>query len=67
MNKATDLTIEVTEKTTIDRESAERCLKMVERYCNDNNLAPFADRDPDGTLHFRFEIDLGRKVKKNGT
>ena len=50
-----DLTIEVTAKTTIDRESAERCLKMVEWYCNDNNLVPYADRDPDGKLHFRFE------------
>ena len=67
MSKATDLTIEVTAKTTIGRESAERCLKMVEWYCNDNNLVPFANRDPDGTLHFRFEIDLGRKVKSCGT
>lgn len=65
MSKATDLTIEVTAKTTIDRESAERCLKMVEWYCNDNNLVPYADRAHDGTLHFRFEIDLG-KVKKCG-
>lgn len=62
MSKKTELMIEVTAK--IDRESAERCLKMVEWYCNDNNLVPYADRDPDGTLHFRFEIDLGRKVMK---
>lgn len=62
MSKATDLTIEVAAK--IDRESAERCLKMVEWYCNDNNLVPYANSDPDGTLHFRFEIDLGRKAGK---
>lgn len=67
MSKATDLTIEVTAKTTIDRESAERCLKIVEWYCNDNDLVPYADRDSDGTLHFRFETDLGRKVKECGT
>lgn len=64
MSKVTDLTIEVTAKTTIDRESAERCLKMVEWYCNDNNLVPHADRDHDGTLHFRFEIDIGRKGRR---
>lgn len=64
MSKATDLTIEVTAKTTIDRESAERCLKMVEWFCNDNNLVPLADRAPDGTLRFRYEIDLGRRVEK---
>ena len=52
-----DLTIEVTAKTTIDRESAERCLKMVEWYCNDNDLVPYANRDPEGKLRFRFVTD----------
>lgn len=56
MSKATDLTIEVTAKTTIDRESAERCLKMVEWYCNDNNeLMLMGDRDNDGRIHFYFK------------
>ena len=67
MSKATDLTIEVAAKTTIDRESAERCLKMVEWYCNDNKLVPFGSRNPDGTMHLRYEIDLGRKGEKCGT
>lgn len=64
MSKATEITIEVTAKTTVDRESAERCLKIVEWYCNDNKLCPLADRAPDGTLRFRYEIDLGRRVEK---
>ena len=63
MSESTELTVEVTGKMTVDKDSAERCLKMVEWYCNDNNLVPLADRYPDGTLHFRFEIDLGRMAK----
>lgn len=47
MSKATDLTIEVTAKTTIDRESAERCLKMVEQARRDG-LAICNDQDDDG-------------------
>jgi len=64
MNKATEIKVEITAKIGVDKESAERCLEVLEWYCNDNNVFPLADRDPDGTLHFRFETDFGRRVEK---
>ena len=58
MSKATELTIEVKANMTVDRETAERCLKILEWYCNDNNVFPVADRDSDGVAHFKFERRL---------
>lgn len=43
---------------TVDRETAERCLKILEWYCNDNGVFPIADRDSDGVAHFKFERRL---------
>lgn len=60
MSKLTDLTIDVTAKMKVDMEAAERCFKMLEWYCNDNRICPIAERNHDGTLHFRFETDYGR-------
>lgn len=55
MSKATELTIEVKANMTVDGETAERCLKILEWYCNDNNVFPVAYRDPDGIAHLKFE------------
>lgn len=58
MSKVTELTIDVKANMTVDRETAERCLKILEWYCNDNEVFLIADRDSDGVAHFKFERDL---------
>ena len=66
MSKATDLTIEVKANMTVDRETAERCLKILEWYCNDNKVFPIADRDSDGIAHFKFERRLRERGANDG-
>lgn len=64
MSKATDLTIEVTAKLTVDRETAEGCLRMLEWYANDHNeLMLMGDRDSEGKIHFYFKR-AGSKEQK---
>ena len=56
MSKVTDLTIDVTAKMTVDRQTAERCLRILEWYANDNNeLMLMGDRDNEGKVHFYFK------------
>ena len=56
MAKATeDLTLEVKAKLTIDRATAEACLKMVELYVNSNGVNVMADRLENGELKFYYE------------
>lgn len=56
MSKVTDLTIDVTAKITVDRQTAERCLRILEWYANDNNeLMLMGDRDNDGRIHLYFK------------
>ena len=55
MAKAEDLTIEVKAKLTVDKATAEACLKMVELYVNANSVNLMADKSEDGELKFRYE------------
>ena len=52
---AEDLTLEVKAKLTVDRETAEACLKMVELYVNNNGANVMADRLENGELKFYYE------------
>lgn len=62
MSKVTDLTIDVTAKITVDRQTAERCLRIIEWYANDNNeLMLMGDRDNDGKTHFYFRRADGKE------
>lgn len=64
MSKVTDLTIDVTAKMTVDRETADRCLRMLEWYANDNNeLALMGDRDNEGKIHLYFKRVDGKEQK----
>lgn len=56
MAKATeDLTLEVKAKLTVDRATAEACLKMVELYVNSSGVNVMADRLENGELKFYYE------------
>ena len=64
---AEDLTLEVKAKLTVDRATAEACLKMVELYVNNNGVNVMVDRLENGELKFYYEpIDAsnGRCQKK---
>ena len=56
MAKATeDLTFEVKAKLTVDRATAEACLKMVELYVNSNGVNVMVDKLESGELKFYYE------------
>lgn len=50
-----DLTLEVKAKLTVDRTTAEACLKMVELYVNSNSVNVVAEKSEDGELKFSYE------------
>ena len=52
---AEDLVLEVKAKLSVDRATAEACLKMVELYVNANSVNLVADKSEDGELKFRYE------------
>ena len=49
------LEIEVKAKMTVDRETAEACLKMVELYVNSSGVNVMVDRLENGELKFYYE------------
>ena len=50
-----DLTLEVKAKFTVDRATAEACLKMVELYVNSSGVNVMGDRLENGELKFYYE------------
>ena len=52
---AEDLTLEVKAKLTVDRATAEACLKMVELYVNSSGVNLMVDRMENGELKFYYE------------
>ena len=52
---AEDLTFEVKAKLTVDRATAEACLKMVELYVNSNGVNVMVDKLESGELKFYYE------------
>ena len=55
MAKAEDLTIEVKAKLTVDKATAEACLKMVELYVNSNGINLMVDKSENGEVQFYYE------------
>ena len=55
MAKAEDLTIDVKAKLTVDKATAEACLKMVELYVNANSVNLMADKSENGEVQFYYE------------
>lgn len=49
------LEIEVKAKMTVDRATAEACLKMVELYVNNNGVNVMVDKLESGELKFYYE------------
>ena len=50
-----NVVVEVKAKMTVDRATAEACLKMVELYVNSNSVNFVADKSEDGELKFYYE------------
>ena len=50
-----NVVVEAKAKMTVDRATAEACLKMVELYVNSNSVNVVADRSEDGELKFHYE------------
>ena len=49
------LEVEVKAKMTVDRATAETCLKMVELYVNNNGVNVMVDKLENGELKFYYE------------
>ena len=49
------LEVEVKAKMTVDRATAEACLKMVELYVNSNPVNLMADKSENGEVQFYYE------------
>lgn len=47
--------VEVKAKMTVDRATAEACLKMVELYVNSNFVNLVCDKSENGEVQFRYE------------
>ena len=50
-----NVVVEVKAKMTVDRSTAEACLKMVELYVNSSGINVMADRLENGELKFYYE------------
>lgn len=50
-----DVVVEVKAKMTVDRATAEACLKMVELYVNSNGVNVMVDKLESGELKFYYE------------
>ena len=50
-----NVVVEVKAKMTVDRATAEACLKMVELYVNSNAVHLMADKSENGEVQFRYE------------
>lgn len=50
-----DVVVEVKAKITVDRATAEDCLKMVELYVNSNSVNLVCDKSENGEVQFRYE------------
>lgn len=50
-----DVVVEAKAKMTVDRATAEACLKMVELYVNSNAVNLVCDKSENGEVQFRYE------------
>ena len=50
-----NVVVEVKAKITVDRATAEACLKMVELYVNSNAVNLMSDKAENGEVQFRYE------------
>ena len=50
-----NVVVEVIAKMTVDRATAEACLKMVELYVNSNGINLMVDKSENGEVQFYYE------------
>lgn len=50
-----EVVVEVKAKMTVDRATAEACLKMVELYVNSNGINLIANKSENGEVQFYYE------------
>lgn len=54
--KLNEITIDVNANLTVDRLTAETCLKLLELYINQTDAMIVVDRLNDGSKRYRFEM-----------
>ena len=54
--KAEELTVEVKAKMTVDKRTADRCLRLVEMFVNDTGAKIIVDKDENGEMRFHYEF-----------
>lgn len=55
MAKATDITIEVNTKLSVDRKTADMALRLVELYMNANGMDVIGERKENGETELHYE------------
>ena len=55
MAKATDITIEVNTKLSVDRKTADMALRLVELYMNANGVDVIGERKENGETELHYE------------
>ena len=63
MGKAAEITVDVKAKLSVDRKTAETCLRLLEIYVNENNVEIIGHRKEDGTNKFEFVSQ--KRLSKN--
>ena len=61
--KVDELTVNVKTDLTVDKKTAEVCLKIVELYVNHNDVMVLVDKTEDGSLEFHFETKEANYAK----
>ena len=59
--KADEIVLKVKAKMTVDRKTAEACLKMVEMYVNESGVNVECCREESGEYSFRFTDQTPRE------
>ena len=54
---ANALTVDVKANLTVDRRTADTCLRLVEIFCNDNNMRIIGHRVENGETEYSFELE----------
>ena len=57
MPKLSDVTVEINARLSIDRRTAETCLRLVEIFCNDNSMRIIGHRMENGETEYSFELE----------
>ncbi|MDO4472405.1 MAG: hypothetical protein Q4C17_04495 [Bacillota bacterium] len=64
MAKVEDITVEVKANMTVDKTTAEACLKLVELYINQNDVDLIGNTKIDGTIELNFQKGAYERINE---